>query len=114
MAKKLKKKSKHSRVESINKRPTKSLDTGEQRVEMVSATNESLLGKYCNLALIHHTRFEFVFDFIWAIDQHRILASRVITSPRHAKRIYDALRENIEKYENQHGIIHKKKKKMRR
>jgi len=72
----------------------------------VYSTNELLQGKYCNVGLIKHTPREFIFDFIWSVDNHSLLASRIITSPAHAKEIYEALGKNIERYEKTHGTIH--------
>jgi hypothetical protein len=78
----------------------------------VYSTNELLQGKYCNVGLIKHTQREFIFDFIWAIDNHSALASRIITNPAHAKELYEALGKNIEHYEKTYGKIkagHEKK-----
>jgi len=74
-------------------------------VTQIYATNELLQGKYANVAFIKHTPREFVFDFIWAVENHRILASRIITNPAHAKEVYEALGKNIERYEKAHGKI---------
>jgi len=76
-----------------------------REVGMVEARRETLLGNYCNVALIHHSRLEFCFDFVWALGDVRLLASRVITSPEHAKKVYSALGDNIEKYERRYGKI---------
>jgi hypothetical protein len=56
-------------------------------------------GVYSNVALIHHTRNEFVVDFLLQFGGQAQLVSRVIMSPNHAKAFRDALRDNIEKYE---------------
>ena len=104
MVKKVKKLKRSKYVKRVKLVP-KIMEAEEPRVEMIAATNESLLGNYSNMALIHHTRLEFVLDFVWSCKNHQILASRVITSPEHAKRIYRALRKNIFKYEEQHGKI---------
>ena len=60
---------------------------------------EPLLGKYCNVALIRHSKNEFVLDFILNIQNENMLVSRVLTNPEHAKKIYKALGQNIKKYE---------------
>lgn len=64
-----------------------------------------LLGNYSNRAIISHTRLEFVFDFLLALENQSILASRVITSPQHAKQLYEALEKNIKRYERKFGRI---------
>lgn len=68
-------------------------------------SQEKMLGKYTNRAIIKHTRREFVFDFFLSIDEQNTLASRVITSPQHAKQIYKALGVNIKQYEGRFGEI---------
>lgn len=77
----------------------------------VHATNEAIAGKYCNVAVIKHTAREFIMDFIFSVDGHSQLSSRVITSPTHAKEIYEAIRNNIEKYEKMFGRITSSKEK---
>ena len=71
----------------------------------VQAQQEQLLGRYCNVALINHTRHEFTFDFLLTVGNSSSLASRVITSPDHAKRLYEALGKNIDNYEEKFGKI---------
>jgi hypothetical protein len=64
-------------------------------------------GVYTNLVLINHTEHEFVFDFAFlqpANPMARVRA-RVISSPRHTKRLLAALQKNIERYENRFGVI---------
>jgi hypothetical protein len=65
------------------------------------------LGAYCNLALINHSDAEFVMDFVYlppAAPRARV-RSRIITSPRHAKRLLRALETNIARYEQLFGKI---------
>lgn len=64
-------------------------------------------GRYVNLALVNHTETEFVFDFIYVQPQQpkaKVL-SRIITSPRHMKRLVAAMQENLAKYEARFGAI---------
>ena len=65
----------------------------------IMAREPDILGKYCNLAIIRHTNREFVFDFVWGVENERILVSRIITSPAHAKELHKVLGANIERYE---------------
>lgn len=68
---------------------------------------EVATGKYSNLALITHSRNEFILDFaamLPGIPQPEIV-SRVIMNPEHAKRLLLALQDNIAKYENQFSPI---------
>jgi len=64
-------------------------------------------GVYINLAVINHTDAEFVIDFVFAQPQVPTakVRSRIITSPRHYKRLISALQKNLEQYENLHGQI---------
>lgn len=108
-----KKKKKKSKIQKVRIIPPADLEdelVAAPKVGMIEAKRETLLGNYCNIALIHHTRSEFCFDFIWELGGLRLLSSRVITSPQHAKKVFRALRENIEKYEEKYGKIKFRKK----
>jgi 3-deoxy-D-manno-octulosonic-acid transferase len=77
----------------------------QQRQIQIKAQDEDLKGKYSNLMQITHTQEEFVLDFFFAIPPQGALASRVILSPGHLKRMTKALQDNIEKYESKFGKI---------
>jgi len=64
-------------------------------------------GQYANLALINHTDAEFTLDFVYVQPQQPRgrVHSRIITSPRHMKRLLAAIQENVERYESRHGPI---------
>jgi hypothetical protein len=63
-------------------------------------------GQYTNLAIITHTRDEFLIDFALAYPQQApVVTSRVITSPRHAKALLRSLEDNIRRFEARHGVI---------
>ena len=64
-------------------------------------------GVYANMAMVNHTDAEFILDFIWVQPQapQASVRSRVITSPRHMKRLVAAMQENLAKYEAQHGQV---------
>lgn len=64
-------------------------------------------GRYSNLAIITHSRSEFILDFaamLPGIPQPEVV-SRVIMNPEHAKRLLMALQDNVQKYEAQNGPI---------
>lgn len=64
-------------------------------------------GRYINMALVNHTETEFTLDFIYVQPQQpkaKVL-SRIITSPRHMKRLVTAMQENLAKYEARFGTI---------
>ena len=64
-------------------------------------------GVYANLAVVNHSDAEFTLDFIFVQPQapRAKVRSRVITSPKHVKRLLLALEENLKKYEKQFGTI---------
>jgi len=64
-------------------------------------------GMYCNLAFIAHSEQEFVLDFMFLSPQQpkAKVRSRIITSPKHAKRFLGALIDNLKKYEARFGMI---------
>lgn len=69
-------------------------------------------GTYSNLVMITHSPSEFVFDFISmmpGVPKAKVL-KRLVLTPDHAKRLANALNENIRKYENEHGSITSKEK----
>ncbi len=64
-------------------------------------------GAYSNLVLINHNDNEFVLDFAYiqpASPRARVRA-RIISSPRHTKRLLRALEHNLRRYEERFGPI---------
>jgi len=62
-------------------------------------------GVYANNMVVAHTKEEFVLDFLMVAPPAGTVTARVIVSPGHMKRILEALRENLSKYENTFGTI---------
>ncbi len=64
-------------------------------------------GEYANLAMIAHSNSEFVIDFIRMMPgiQKAKVKSRIVITPEHARRLLNALADNIEKYEATFGDI---------
>jgi hypothetical protein len=74
------------------------------QIDIDEATSQ---GAYANLVFINHTDAEFVLDFVFVqpgVPRARV-RSRVISSPRHAKRMLRALEANIARYEQVFGKI---------
>ena len=73
----------------------------------IELPSEVASGIYSNLQLITHSPTEFILDFIQVMPgvPKAQVRSRAILSPQHAKRLLYALKENIEKYEQQNGVI---------
>ncbi|MBU1015075.1 DUF3467 domain-containing protein [Patescibacteria group bacterium] len=77
----------------------------QQKQIQIKAQDEELKGRYSNLMQVTHTQEEFVLDFFLIVPPQGNLASRVVMSPGHLKRMIKALQENIEKYEGKFGKI---------
>ena len=62
---------------------------------------------YSNLAIISHSRSEFIIDFAATLPglPKAVIGDRIIMTPEHAKRLMNALFDNISKYEAQFGVI---------
>ena len=74
------------------------------QIELDDATAQ---GAYCNLVFLNHTDAEFTFDFVYVQPggPRARVRSRIIVSPRHAKRFLRALESNIPRYEQVFGKI---------
>ena len=64
-------------------------------------------GLYANMALVNHSDAEFTLDFIYVQPQQpkATVRSRIITSPRHMKRLIAAMVDNLQKYEARFGVV---------
>ena len=64
-------------------------------------------GTYSNLVVINHSENEFVIDFAYLQPQNPLakVRARIISSPRHTKRMLIALQKNVERYEQRYGVI---------
>lgn len=73
----------------------------------IELPEEVAQGCYSNLAVITHSSSEFIYDFIRmmpGIPKAKV-QNRIIMTPEHAKRFFNALQENIRKYEATFGTI---------
>ena len=81
--------------------------TGVEPQVQIDLDEVTAQGAYCNLVLINHNENEFVLDFAYlqaATPRARVRA-RVISSPRHTKRLLRALEINLRRYEERFGKI---------
>jgi hypothetical protein len=64
-------------------------------------------GTYSNLAIITHSHSEFILDFATMLPglPKPDINSRIVMTPEHAKRLLNALIDNVQKYESQFGQI---------
>ncbi len=73
----------------------------------IELTEEVSEGVYTNLAIITHSPSEFVCDFIQmmpGVPKGKV-RSRVIMTPQNAKRLLSALKDNLQKFEQNFGVI---------
>lgn len=73
----------------------------------IEISDDVVEGLYSNMALINHSPSEFILDFIRMMPNmpKARVKSRVILTPEHAKRLLQALSDNIAKYEAGFGEI---------
>ena len=75
----------------------------------IELSDEIAQGTYSNLAIITHSPSEFVIDFVRIVPgtPKAKVKSRIVITPEHAKRLSNALIDNIRKYEETFGSIKK-------
>jgi hypothetical protein len=64
-------------------------------------------GMYINMAMVNHNETEFTMDFIFVQPQQpkAKVRTRVITSPRHMKRLIMAMQDNMRRFEEKFGKV---------
>ena len=74
------------------------------QIQLDDATSD---GQYINMALVNHTETEFILDFIYVQPQQpkAKVRSRIITNPKHMKRLVLAMQDNLAKFEAKFGTI---------
>jgi hypothetical protein len=73
----------------------------------IELSEEIAEGTYANLAIITHSNSEFIVDFVKilpGIPKGKV-KSRIILTPTHTKRLLEALKENVKKFEENFGKI---------
>lgn len=80
------------------------MPNGQQDIK-VYFPNEIKGGVYANNMVVAHTKEEFVMDFIMLAPPEGAVTARIVVSPGHVKRIFNALVENISRYEATFGTI---------
>jgi hypothetical protein len=89
-----------------NSKKTRSkIDIKKGKEKQIAAPLEKLPGVYTNSAVIHHTKNEFVLDFILDVAGQANFVSRVITSPYHMKRLNNVITNNLKHFEEKFGEI---------
>jgi hypothetical protein len=79
----------------------------QQRNRIKLEIPANLRAVYANFAIIAHTGTEFFVDFAQLLPgmNKSQVHTRVVMSPTHAKMLYRALGENLERYEAKHGEV---------
>lgn len=83
------------------------MENPNQKQINIEIAPEMAGGIYSNLAAITHSQSEFVVDFVQmmpGIPKPKV-ASRIVMTPEHAKRLLMALHDNIAKFESENGEI---------
>lgn len=83
---------------------TKKFNQNQMEIEL---PEEEATGTYSNLVMITHSKSEFILDFISvmpAVPKAKVV-KRMVLTPDHAKRLANALSENVTRYEEEHGQI---------
>ena len=64
-------------------------------------------GVFVNMAMVNHTDTEFTLDLLYIQPQapKATVRARVITTPKHLKRLLFAIQDNLDKYEARFGTI---------
>ncbi len=73
----------------------------------IQLDDEVAQGMYVNLALVNHTETEFTVDVMYLQPQQprAKVRARIISSPKHTKRLLMALQENLRRYEERFGAV---------
>ena len=83
------------------------MDQNPKKEINIELPEEVAQGCYSNLAIITHSSSEFVFDFMRMMPGivKAKVQNRIVMTPEHAKRFFNALQDNLTKYEKHFGEI---------
>jgi hypothetical protein len=82
-------------------------DSNKKQQLQIELNEEIGQGIYSNLAIISHSPSEFVLDFVRVMPgvPKAQVKSRIVLTPEHAKRLLNALQDNITRFEKQFGPV---------
>ena len=91
-------------------KPSKTIKGPKAGTMEIELSEAESMGTYSNLVMITHSPSEFIIDFIAVMPgvPKAKVAKRMILTPDHAKRLMNALQDNVSKYESEHGAIQNK------
>ncbi len=83
------------------------METKNDNQVNIELSEEMATGVYSNLTILTHSPTEFVMDFIQLMPgmPKGKVRSRVIMTPQNAKKLLQAIQENVGKYEQAFGVI---------
>jgi len=78
----------------------------QQKIEM-QIDDDVAQGMYINLVVVHHDEMNFTIDVMYMAPHARRakVRARVISAPKHTKRLLMALQEQVRSYEERFGAI---------
>lgn len=88
----------------MSDKPSAPPQTVQLQIEIDPATAN---GVFVNMALVNHTETEFTLDLIYVQPQapKAVVRARVITTPKHMKRLLHAIQDNVAKHEARFGAL---------
>jgi hypothetical protein len=79
--------------------------TSQPQKIQINTQDEMSRGRFSNSMLVTHSPEEFIIDWLFNSPSGTHLASRVIVTPGHMKRIISTLSANLSKYEQNFGSV---------
>jgi len=78
----------------------------QEQIE-IDLPEDEAQGTYSNLVMIAHSPSEFILDFISVMPgaPKAQVVKRMVLTPDHAKRLANALNENVKRFEKENGKI---------
>ncbi len=79
-----------------------------QNMQMqIQLDDEVAQGVYANMAMVNHTETEFTLDMLYVQPQQprAKVRARIITSPKHMKRLLLVIQDQVQRYEQRFGPI---------
>lgn len=79
--------------------------TSQAQKIQINTQDEMSRGRFSNSMLVTHSPEEFIIDWLLNSPSGTHLASRIIVTPGHMKRIISTLSANLSKYEQNFGPV---------
>ena len=88
----------------MSDKPTSPPQTVQLQIEIDPVTAN---GMFVNMAMVNHTETEFTMDLIYIQPQapKATVRARIITTPKHMKRLLLAIQDNVRRHEERFGTL---------